>query len=360
MPILIVPGNHEVNWDETKKKIKGKKTPVEINKFKNFQIFLREFTKNETRVKYKYEEDYCYYLLPDSRFLFIGVNSNKRIDHLNKNDAFIPLPYLRKIKKEISSEISSSMSNFKNILICHHDLDTLYRCNPRLLQHLNLDSYYLILSGHLHRNDIKKKEDFNLTNICVGSILTSIKERMQPPRGSDPIPRQFNLYSIEGEFVNVKIDILHFSYIEDRWNIKPKQLEFEFSSDRIRCRSCGVKVSNTKKIKINWDNKLHAFFVYIECYCKPCHLKWSTDIIKHLTTEVARNSYCECGGLLNLGDHSIKVENYELKFLGVYKCNKCNKEKKISVSNLKSRIKKKWRSINKILFDDQGISYSKD
>lgn len=130
-------------------------------------------------------------------------------------------------------------------------------------------------------------------------------------------------------------------------------------SEMIRCRSCGVKVKNTKEVKIIWDENQHGFLVFIECFCKPCNLNWSTDIIKYLKFEVSKDSYCDCGGSLNLKEYFINEEEYKLKFFGIYICEKCNKEERIIVPNLISKIKKKWRTNDKILFDNQGISFLK-
>ncbi len=349
-PVLMVPGNHEVNWDETKE-------GHDELKFKNFQSYLKEFTQNETRVQYNYEEDFCYFRLPGTKFLFIGINSSKKIDHEHREDAFVSITYLRRIKELIKQETSDLLSNLKNIIVCHHDAPTLIRCNQRLKQFFNSNVCFLILSGHIHQTNIYPFDDFKFKNICVGSLLTSLKERTTHPRGSDPVPRQFNLYSIQGENIETSVDILKFSYVNDEWKAEPDYIEYYFPLDIIRCPICGLKAYNFKSKEVHWNQNKNEFIVKLVIECRPCKHIWEHEIRPHLLTEVAKQSVCTCGGILKLDeDYRIVETENEAKFIGKYKCIQCRHTKKITFPNLITKIKRYWKS-KKMLIDDKGLTF---
>lgn len=216
IPILIAPGNHDVNWEKTKLK-------KDNEKFINFLKFLNQILDSQG-VKNLFKEDsFAYYINYPTEILFIAINTNLSIDHNSKETVFIPLDYLKRIKDKIISNIGKELfKNLYKVLISHHGWQHIEKSH-KVGYYLNKWNFILILSGHIHKYDRIPCGDYRFENIFAGSLLTKNKKRIIERGTNQPHPPQFNCYKIIYKNNCFEIKIKRYYSSESEWKEEIKE-----------------------------------------------------------------------------------------------------------------------------------------
>ena len=226
--IIIVPGNHDLNWtiaEEAytpmrRKQYKGlldenhvidKGEFIEVldpetykQRFTNFCDFYQ--STKEKNYPLEYEQQYTLDHFPEQNLLILGLNSAWQLDHHYKSRANINTNSLSNALKEIRRN-----KDYKNcpikIAVWHHPLNSPFEDrikDPGFLEQLAVAGFRLFLHGHIHkaeanffRYDMSAKGR-KLDGICAGTFGAPTKELIPA------YPWQYNLLKFEGDKLTVK------------------------------------------------------------------------------------------------------------------------------------------------------------
>lgn len=183
--ILIVPGNHDINWFENEKAYmeSEQKMPPHFffnEKYLHFAAFYNEFFKNEKRIfpTNKYIVDT---LLINNKILLIGINSTLCSSYASDRRGSTAKFEINNIETELD-EISTSISNFEQLVkvaVFHHnprslsDLEknsTSIKDWPSLMQLFKNNDIRTFLFGHEHTAGANKISSDDCAYIATSSI----------------------------------------------------------------------------------------------------------------------------------------------------------------------------------------------
>ncbi|KKM21949.1 hypothetical protein LCGC14_1630300 [marine sediment metagenome] len=318
---LIVPGNHDVNWQKTKSKKNNEKC-------NNFYDFLNDSINSNLKVKYCYSENnldyYCYFHNQKTELLFIGFNTNRYITDQNKEDADISPSEFLKIIKAIKKDLGEHIfENSKKIMVVHHNWEKIR--NFRILKHLEGLNFILICGGHMHNYDCKnlKELGFNFGYVGAGSLSTKQSERRPNPRSRDPIPSQFNMYLIENNFSDFIININQYQFIGNELIMNEKQplILLKSSRDSI-LKNIPRELSHYLSSKYNYLKIVDSIEVKEKEYF--CDYSGYFDGNKY-SLFLIRNTYSseDFGNINNIYDY---LAQQKKPFIEVFILNKMNTE----------------------------------
>ena len=226
--IIIVPGNHDLNWtiaEEAytpmrRKQYKGlldenhvidKGEFIEVldpetykKRFTNFCDFYQSI--KEKNYPLEYEQQYTLDHFPEQNLLILGLNSAWQLDHHYKSRANINTNSLGNALKEIRRN-----KDYKNcpikIAVWHHPLNSPFEDrikDPGFLEQLAVAGFRLFLHGHIHKAEASLfRYDMSATGrkldrICAGTFGAPTKELIPA------YPWQYNLLKFEGDKLTVK------------------------------------------------------------------------------------------------------------------------------------------------------------
>jgi predicted MPP superfamily phosphohydrolase len=226
--IIIVPGNHDINWDLSKEaytlKDKDKCIADELregyyisvnddvvrtvdkekylHRFSNFNDFYNNYKDNPYQLDVN--QQYSLDVIGD-KILILGLNSAWQLDHHFKNRASINNIALTNALTEIRRN-----NIYKNcpvkIAVWHHPINSPYEDrvkNSDFLQRLAVNDFHLFLHGHVHKAENDKFcydhniEGRKLHRICAGTFGAPTKEL------NTGIPWQYNLLTFQTNKVKV-------------------------------------------------------------------------------------------------------------------------------------------------------------
>lgn len=234
--VILVPGNHDLNWSLAKKAHKqrvlkdeeeykkyfdenGKPNENEVidrgdflevkNERKYKKRFLR-FSKFYEAIKGKpYPEEYdkqsILYFLPEKNLLFLGLNSAWQLDHFYKSRASIHSNALSSVltKLRLNSKLYEKSLKFA---VWHHPLISSSEDRIKdvgFLERLCLSGFFIGLHGHIHKSDANDfrydigKGGRKLHMICAGTFGAPTYDWVPG------YPLQYNLLEIKNNSITV-------------------------------------------------------------------------------------------------------------------------------------------------------------
>lgn len=235
--IIIVPGNHDLNWEKSKDAY----TPVRRNDYDGRTITTNKETKpdpnyaidyggkhveKQDEKEYKqrfayfsnfyesikgkpysldYEQQYVIDFFPDKKLLILGLNSAWQLDHHYKDRASINMNALGKALTEIrrNSEYHSCLK----IAVWHHPLDSAGSdriTDQGFMEQLAKSGFRLFLHGHIHKAETSlyrydtTQDGRKIDRICAGTFGAATRELVPG------YPWQYNLLKFEGNQLTVE------------------------------------------------------------------------------------------------------------------------------------------------------------
>lgn len=228
--IIIVPGNHDLNWDLSKKaytlKDKEDCKPDELKKdcyilvnedvirvldqekypkrFSNFKAFYDNYKSNTKSYDLDPEQQYSLDIV-SSNILVMGLNSAWQLDNYNKNRADINNNAITNALNEIRRNDIYKNCPIK-LAVWHHPINSPYEDRIKdsdFLSRLAVNDFSLFLHGHVHKAENDEfRYDLNvdgrkLHRICAGTFGASTKEL------NTGIPWQYNLLQFKDDILTV-------------------------------------------------------------------------------------------------------------------------------------------------------------
>ncbi|NQV19273.1 MAG: metallophosphoesterase [Armatimonadetes bacterium] len=171
--IVIVPGNHDVNFKDCEKnmdprKYNNKAWKVE-EKLLNFKSFFDEFyRKTKKNIEFDYSQGYTYYPFYEHSLVILGLDSCRRISHLKDDNCGWIMPHqINKANKFINEMIGDS--DFLKIAVFHHNPYPAPEFNKEIQDDflLSYDSnkisfasgeFKILMHGHIHTNSFHQEK----------------------------------------------------------------------------------------------------------------------------------------------------------------------------------------------------------
>lgn len=188
--IIIVPGNHDMCWNISQQAYKDNKFNEDTHKrrFENFNI---HFYYRIKAIKYplNYEEQAQLFEYPNDKILFLALNSNWQIDHLEENRKKASIN-MQALSHALDDIILGDFKDWLKIAIFHHPVDGLEMMNSEFMQLLAENGFKLCMHGHVHRAnslDFKYIYRRKINVVGAGTFGASANEQVIG------IPLQYNL-----------------------------------------------------------------------------------------------------------------------------------------------------------------------
>ncbi|WAI02230.1 metallophosphoesterase family protein [Methanogenium organophilum] len=211
--IIVVPGNHDLNWGISEKAYKYTKyesCPPNLergsfipgdsngvllkdencykNRFDNFSNHFH-FPIYDTYYPLEYIDQGVISTFPDNNILFLALNSSWNIDHYepHRNRSHVNTDAL---SKAISQIIGPKYDGWLKIGVLHHPLTGREMIENEEIQELLADNGFKIcLHGHIHKAsyNFRNRGNRNITFIGAGTFGAPVKEQIPG------IPLQYNL-----------------------------------------------------------------------------------------------------------------------------------------------------------------------
>jgi len=211
--IVIVPGNHDLNWEDSENAYKfvpkskmpaslpdGKYIPAgdagvlicdeELYK-KRFEKFNIEFYHRIYQQSKQYPLDYAEQAIvikrPKDRILFLALNSCWEIDHNFKERKGINMSALT---NAIDSLQDGMYKDWLKIAVWHHPVGGKEMMNDEFMQLLTVNGFQICMHGHIHKatENFYKYDDKRAIHIIgAGTFGAPAKEQIAG------IPLQYNL-----------------------------------------------------------------------------------------------------------------------------------------------------------------------
>ncbi|NER95326.1 MAG: NACHT domain-containing protein [Symploca sp. SIO1B1] len=226
--IIIVPGNHDLNWKQAKKAyklidleeyegelqegyyIQESATVVRVRdetsykqRFINFSKFYQAIANQP--YPQEYDQQGILYHLPQQNLLFLGLNSAWQLDHHYKSRASINMNALSNALTEIRR--NRNYDNCLKIAVWHHPLISAYEdriTDSAFLDQLAVAGFRFFLHGHIHEAETSNyrydmsKDGRNLDQICAGTFGAPTQELVTGT------PWQYNLLQFEPDKLTVR------------------------------------------------------------------------------------------------------------------------------------------------------------
>jgi len=201
--IIIVPGNHDLNWQlATKARFQeGDELKVDIIKyqqrFDNFRKFYQAIKKEDYPLQHEYQG--ILYHLPEQQLLILGLNSAWRLNEYDSKSADIHPDAINNALNQVL-ERQDLYKKCLKIAVWHHPLSSAsndYIRDHGFLQRLVQAEFRLALHGHIHKAETSLfRYDFSsdgrrIDIICAGTFGAATKELVPG------YPWQYNLLKLE-------------------------------------------------------------------------------------------------------------------------------------------------------------------
>ncbi len=267
--LVIVPGNHDLNWelsDEAYKPIKLKDYNGSLDDEDVFKknhiidgnfVLVPELTHYEQRFKYfsefyekvtektypqKYTRQYELRHFPEQNLLVLGLNSAWKLNHHKeyKSRAGINSDALTNALYEINTNLTYKNSSLK-IAVWHHPLNSPDEDRIKdhgFMERLAQNGFRLALHGHIHQakaDDYKYRSRSKIDIIAAGTFGAPIRQLVPG------YPLQYNLLKLQDNIMRV-------------YTRKRIKLNGAWQPDGMWIQDDGVDVKSYYDIELRKDN----------------------------------------------------------------------------------------------------------
>ncbi|MBF0565385.1 MAG: metallophosphoesterase [Nitrospirae bacterium] len=221
--IVIVPGNHDVNWDLSadaykyirKNKLKEKENDTQSdkneddyidlcnigklkrdaklykNRFDNFNRYFYEKVKGEP-YPIEYSEQRLLHIYDKDKILVLPLNSSWNVDHHFKKRSGINMSALAGAFNQM---LGKDYEDWLKIAIWHHPVSGTEMMNNDFMQQLATRRFQLCIHGHIHEaiGDLYRYQDKGIHIIGAGTFGAHVKDQVPG------IPHQYNLLRYDKE-----------------------------------------------------------------------------------------------------------------------------------------------------------------
>ncbi|MCP4347505.1 MAG: AAA family ATPase [Desulfobacterales bacterium] len=314
--IVIVPGNHDLNWDLSKEAYTYKpredyKEPFDKNdvidlgtaigvrneekyqqRFNHFKEFYENISKNKN-YPLEHNEQGILYHFPESNLLILGVNSAWNLDHHHRRERISINTYalIKALKKiRLNREIYEECFKFA---VWHHPISNM--ADQSFMQMLSEAKFCLVFNGHIHRAENQYYKDSHKVNekeidiICAGTFGASIKE-MTPG-----YPLQYNLLKLKGNKITVETRKREDS--DGVWKPDPRWVIKDPENPQARYHINLPFDDKDKLLTKKFIDRFDELKTITGVYCANYQLIYApagygkTRLIKYVKTGLARNWY---------------------------------------------------------------------
>lgn len=234
--VIIVPGNHDLNYDlseDSYKHIPKRKMPSSIDNNKMIQagetgVFARDealyfnrfFNFNNEFYKkiYRGQEypstpnDGIIIENEEDKILFLALNSSWEIDHHFENRASINPESLALALDKTQDE---KYENYLKIAVWHHPVTGKEMMNDAFLELLNVQGFKICMHGHIHESiEGFHKYDDNRGLYIIGAGTFGATTRQQTPG----IPLQYNLIDYDSSLMTITVRTRKKEKLEGAWS----------------------------------------------------------------------------------------------------------------------------------------------
>ena len=226
--IIIVPGNHDLNWKLAKKAyqlvdredyedelkegyyIKENASIIRVRDEEKYKERFTHFSNFYEAIKGKsypleYEQQYTLDYLPEQNLLFLGLNSAWQLDHHYKTRASIHPVALSNALTQIRR--NPDYKNCLKIAVWHHAVNSAGEDRIKdqgFLEQLAVNGFRLFLHGHIHKAETSlyrydmSTNGRKLDGICAGTFGAPVREWVPG------YPLQYNLLKFESNTLTVQ------------------------------------------------------------------------------------------------------------------------------------------------------------
>ncbi len=207
--IIIVPGNHDLNWDLGDKFYQelaetGKMNePLKQRRFEHFRNFYQAIRMESYPLEY--ENQGIIYHMPKLKLLILGLNSAWQLDRFKTKEASIHPDSITFALNKIRDN-QDFYEGFLKMAVWHHPLSSPFE--DRIKDHgfaerLARSGFRFAFHGHIHKSDKSLYSDpvnvggRRLDIISAGTFGAPVRE------WTPGFPLQYNLLKLEGNKVTV-------------------------------------------------------------------------------------------------------------------------------------------------------------
>ncbi len=226
--IILVPGNHDLNWTLAKKAyqlidrdeydgelkegdyIEESASVIRIRDEEKYKQRFAPFSQfyetiKQTPYPLDYNQQYTLDHLPEQNLLILGLNSAWQLDHHYKSRASIHMGALTNALTQIRR--TPDYRNSLKIAVWHHPLDSAYSdriTDQGFLEQLAVNGFRFFLHGHIHKAETSlfrydmSTNGRKLDRICAGTFGAPVREWVPG------YPLQYNLLKIADNQLTVK------------------------------------------------------------------------------------------------------------------------------------------------------------
>jgi len=225
--IILVPGNHDLNWKLSKKAyklidrddydgelkdghyIEESASVIRVRDEAEYKQRFAHFSQFYETVKQKpypldYDQQYTLDHLKGQNLLILGLNSAWQLDHHYKSRASINTNALSNALTQIRR--NPDYKNCLKIAVWHHPLDSAYSdriTDQGFLEQLAVNGFRFFLHGHIHKAETSlfrydmSTNGRKLDRICAGTFGAPVREWVPG------YPLQYNLLKLEDNQLTV-------------------------------------------------------------------------------------------------------------------------------------------------------------
>ncbi|MEP0801961.1 HEAT repeat domain-containing protein [Funiculus sociatus] len=225
--IILVPGNHDLNWKLAKKAykltdrdgydgelkdghyIEESASVIRVRDDGDYKQRFAHFSSFYETIKQKpypldYDQQYTLDHLKEQNLLILGLNSAWQLDHHYKTRASINMGALSNALTQIDD--NPDYDNCLKIAVWHHPLDSAYSdriTDQGFLEQLAVNGFRFFLHGHIHKAETSlfrydmSTNGRKLDRICAGTFGAPVREWVPG------YPLQYNLLKIEDNQLSV-------------------------------------------------------------------------------------------------------------------------------------------------------------
>jgi 3',5'-cyclic AMP phosphodiesterase CpdA len=225
--IILVPGNHDLNWKLAKKAyklidrddydgelkdghyIEESASVIRVRDEAEYKQRFAYFSQFYEAIKQKaypldYDQQYTLDHLKEQNLLILGLNSAWQLDHYYKSRASINMGALTNALTQIRR--NPDYKNCLKIAVWHHPLDSAYSdriTDQGFLEQLAVNGFRFFLHGHIHKAETSlfrydmSTNGRKLDRICAGTFGAPVREWVPG------YPLQYNLLKFEDNQLSV-------------------------------------------------------------------------------------------------------------------------------------------------------------
>lgn len=237
--VVIVPGNHDVNWDLSKEAYKFvysndlKKTGIRSedrltipageagyllqdenlykDRFRYFNENLYKKIYNGASYPLEYENQGLIQFFNEDRILFLTLNSCWELDHHYKNRATVNKDSLAKALQKLEG----THSDWIKIAVWHHPVTGAGAMDNEFMELLSVNGFQICMQGHIHEAQqglYKYDERYNMEIIGAGAFGAPTRQQVTG------IPLQYNLLKLDIDEKKVIVESRKKEKVNGAWS----------------------------------------------------------------------------------------------------------------------------------------------